>query len=340
VFAEGDCVTVGFALQLSPIEVGVYAPTTPAQLVLAAMVTFAGQVMLGAVTSFKMIVNEQVAVLPLPSLAVNVTVLASLWPLSAVFAEGDCVTVGFALQLSPIEVGVYAPTTPAQLVLAAMVTFAGQVILGGVTSFKVTVNEQVAVFPFPSLAVSVTVSKSLWPFSAVFAAGDCVTVGFALQLSPKVAGAYAPTTPAQLVLAAMVTFAGQVIIGGVTSFKVTVKLQFAVFPFPSLAVSVTVSKSLWPFSAVIAAGDCVTVGFALQLSLKVAGAYAPTRPAQLALAAMVTLAGQVMVGGVTSPVVTVTVPMLLQPFCVIANEYVPAAAGIAEKPGGILWLEV
>jgi len=313
VVGAGNCVTVGFALQLSLKVAGVYAPTTPAQLAFAAIVTFAGQVMVGGVTSFKVTVKVQEVVFPFPSFAVNVTISKSLWPFNAVVGAGNCVTVGLGLQLSATVTGVYAPTTPAQLAFAAMVTFAGQVIVGGVTSFNVTVKVQLAEFPFPSLAVSVTFSKSLWPFNAVVGAGDCATVGFALQLSLKVAGVYAPTTPAQLAFAAIVTFAGQVMVGGVTSFNVTVKVQLAEFPFPSFAVSVTVSTSLWPFKAVVDAGNCVTVGFGLQLSLKFAGVYAPTTPAQLALAAMVTFAGQVIVGGVTSITEAVTVPMPMQP---------------------------
>ena len=67
----------------------------------------------------------------------------------------------------------------------------------------------------------------------------------------------------------MVKLAGQEMLGAVTSFKVTVKLQVAVLPLPSLAVRVTVSTSLWPFNAVFEAGLWVTVGLGLQLSLKV-----------------------------------------------------------------------
>ncbi|MEZ4955860.1 MAG: hypothetical protein R2825_20040 [Saprospiraceae bacterium] len=75
-------------------------------------------------------------------------------------ATGDWVTAGEP-QLSVAETALHAPTVPAQEASALTVWFTGQVITGSVTSFKVTVNEQSAVLPFPSSAVSVTVSTSL-----------------------------------------------------------------------------------------------------------------------------------------------------------------------------------
>ncbi len=172
-----------------------------------------------------------------------------------------------AAQLSLTETAACAPTMPLQFASAATVILAGQVILGGVTSFKVTVKVQLAVFPLPSSAVSVIVSTSLCPLSTVLEAGLCVMVGLAVQLSLTAAGACDPTTPAQLASAATVVLAGQVILGGVTSFKVTVKVQLAVLPLPSLAVRVTVCTKLCPLSTVVETGLCVTVGFGLQLSL-------------------------------------------------------------------------
>lgn len=62
----------------------------------------------------------------------------------------------------------------------------GQVILGRVTSILFTKNEQVAVLPFPSLAVKVTVLLPT-PDTEVPDTGDCVTVGEAAQLSTTVA---------------------------------------------------------------------------------------------------------------------------------------------------------
>jgi hypothetical protein len=111
-----------------------------------------------------------------------------------------------------------------------------------------------------------------------------------------------------------------VILGGVTSFKVTENVQEAVFPFPSFAVSVTILTSLWPISTVDDAGLCVTVGLAAQLSLTEMGEKEPNKLLQLASAATVVLAGQTISGGVTSPMTTVVVPTPLHPFSVIVRE--------------------
>jgi len=134
--------------------------------------------------------------------------------------------------------------------------------------------------------------------------------------------------------AATVVFGGQVMDGLLTSFNVTDKVQLAVFPLPSFAVSVIVSTSLWPLSTVFEAGLWVTAGFGLQLSLTEAAECDPTVPLQVPSAATVVFGGQVIMGGITSPTTTVVVPTPLQPFCVMVKAYVPAAAGIAGKPGG------
>ena len=72
---------------------------------------------------------------------------------------------------------------PWQLALAFTVVLAGQVMLGWVTSFNVTVRVQVLVLPLPSLAVSVTTCVALWPLKTVLETGLCVTEGLAAQLS-------------------------------------------------------------------------------------------------------------------------------------------------------------
>lgn len=88
----------------------------------------------------------------------------------------------------------------------------------------------------------------------VAATGLWVTAGDGLQLSFKVAAVRAPTAPWQLALAATVAFGGQVIVGSVTSFKVTVRVHVEVFPLPSLAVKVTTWAALWPVRSVEDAG--------------------------------------------------------------------------------------
>lgn len=51
----------------------------------------------------------------------------------------------------------YVPSVPEHPGPAETVLFGGQEMVGGATSFKVTVIVQVEVLPLPSLAVSVTV---------------------------------------------------------------------------------------------------------------------------------------------------------------------------------------
>ena len=66
---------------------------------------------------------------------------------------------------------------------------AGQVTVGGVLSTLFTLNEQEAVFPFPSLAVKTTVVVPT-PVTVVPETGDWVTVGVP-QLSPLLTALYA-----------------------------------------------------------------------------------------------------------------------------------------------------
>ena len=100
-----------------------------------------------------------------------------------VVAAGLCVTVGLVAQLSLTGAALYAPIGALQVGPAFTIGAMGQVMDGGITSFSVTTNVQVAVFPLPSLAVSVMVCAVLWPVMTVVAAGLCVTVGLAAQLS-------------------------------------------------------------------------------------------------------------------------------------------------------------
>jgi len=68
-----------------------------------------------------------------------------------------------------------------------MVCVVGQIIVGAIGSVRVTLKEQVAVFPLPSFAVSVTVVLPT-PETVLPGAGSCVEAGGAAQLSDMVAG--------------------------------------------------------------------------------------------------------------------------------------------------------
>lgn len=77
--------------------------TVASQVVAALFCTILfGQVMVGGVVSTLFTTNEHVLVLPLPSLAVSVTVVAPT-PVKVVLARGDWVIVG-VLQLSLVVV--------------------------------------------------------------------------------------------------------------------------------------------------------------------------------------------------------------------------------------------
>jgi hypothetical protein len=115
----------------------------------------AGHVMTGASVSLTVTVNEQLEVLPLPSSAVQVTVVVPTEKLEP--DAGTQVTVGAGLQLS-VAVAVKL-TTAAQVPTSLLTTIgAGQVMTGASSSKTVTVNEQVAALPAESVAVQVTVA--------------------------------------------------------------------------------------------------------------------------------------------------------------------------------------
>jgi hypothetical protein len=81
---------------------------------------------------------------------------------------------------------VYDGIVPVQELFNTSVWFEGQVIAGGVLSTRVTVNVQVAVLPFASVAVMVTVVVPT-PVNTVPAAGDCVLVTVPVHPSVAVA---------------------------------------------------------------------------------------------------------------------------------------------------------
>jgi hypothetical protein len=114
---------------------------------------FAGQVSCGASASFTVTVNEQVAVLFDASVTVQSTVVV---PFGNTEPDAGAQTVVAPGQLS-FMVGLKV-TTAEQLPGSVLtVMLAGHVIVGGILSTTVTVNEQLAVLPAASLAVQVTV---------------------------------------------------------------------------------------------------------------------------------------------------------------------------------------
>src|SRR6188474_2916354 len=187
-----------------------------------------GQVMLGGVLSSTLIVRLQVAVLPQSSVAVQVRV-----------------TLGIPVQLAEVTSLKLMDTEASQASLAVAApkvgtagqligdTTVGQVMLGGVISCTAIVRLQVAVLPQSSVAVQVR-----------------VTLGIPVQLAEVTSLKLMDTEASQASLAVAApkvgtagqligdTTVGQVMLGGVTSCTLIVRLQVAVLPQSSVAVQV------------------------------------------------------------------------------------------------------
>ena len=193
---------------------------------------FAGQAITGGSLSLTVTVKLHVFVLPLVSVAVQVTVfmpLAKALPLAG---------VQLAVTPEQLSVAVAAKfTIRLHWPGAVFVTiFAGQVTTGASLSLTVTVKLQLVEFPNASVAVQLTavipLAKAL-PF-----------VGVQLTVTPgqlSVAVAAKPTIWLHWPGAVFVArFAGQVIVGASVSLTRTVKVQVAVLPEAPVAVQVTV----------------------------------------------------------------------------------------------------
>ena len=153
---------------------------------------------IGGVRSFTVIIAVQVEVLPPASVAFRVTVLLPSVAQVNVLGDNDSVKLQLSvLTLSTVDGGtIMVPLAPRLTI--AFLHFA----TGGVTSFNVTVNEQLAVLP-PSSAVRVTTTNELCPVRVVLGGGVWVTVikPVAVQLSLRKTGAQEPTVPIQVALA-------------------------------------------------------------------------------------------------------------------------------------------
>jgi hypothetical protein len=170
----------GFGSQMS-VAVAWNVATAPAGLV-HSRVIFAGQVMTGGVVSTTVTVKLHEELLPLASVAVQVTVVV---PIRKVLPDaGVQTTTGFGSQISLAEAEKLT-AAPAGLVHSTPLMLAGHVMTGGVVSTTVTVNEQLAELPLKSLAVHVTVvvpMRNVLPET-----GEQVITGFGSQISLAIA---------------------------------------------------------------------------------------------------------------------------------------------------------
>src|SRR5439155_18813513 len=141
---------------LTPLHVSV-TEAVPVLSVVVAMVhsrvRSAGQVMTGGTVSLKAMICRHVALLPQPSVAVQVRRIMPL-PVQLVLSNASA-----KLMLTiPLHVSV-AVAMPVLSVVGAMVhssvRSAGQVMTGGAVSLKLMVCRHVALLPQPSVAVQV-----------------------------------------------------------------------------------------------------------------------------------------------------------------------------------------
>jgi len=184
----------------------------------------------GAWLSVTVTLCVQVAVLPLPSVTVQVTVVVPSGK-----ATGALLVTEATEQLSPVA-GVASTTLVAvQPLLVVAVTAAAQVMVGFTLSVTVTVCVQVAVLPLPSVTVQVTV---VVPSGKATGASLVTEATEQLSIAVGVTKTVVAVHPA---LATSCTLAGQFMVGFSLSITVTVWLQgIETFPFWSVAVQTTV----------------------------------------------------------------------------------------------------
>ena len=142
--------TVTVPVQLSDVEIRFILGTGTSELELT-VIEF-GQVILGGVRSFTVIIWVHVAVLPQRSVALYVRVIVYLFAqVCAEMTSPKKVTITVPEQLSEevTKLLLAAGTSELQLTVIAL----GQVILGGVISLTVIIWVQVAEFPQISVAL-------------------------------------------------------------------------------------------------------------------------------------------------------------------------------------------
>jgi hypothetical protein len=285
-------VTVGVASQLS---VAVAEPVL-AGAVLAEhwIVIFAGQVITGAELSSTRIVCVHELEFPQSSVAIHVLEMVR----SCGHAPPVMISVKpISSMPSQLSVAVAEPVAAGNVfAVQAMVTFAGQVITGGVSSWTSMSWRQVLELPQSSVDVHVLVivcSTGQTPSRTVSLK---VTVGLASQLSVAVA---LPVTAGNgLWSHCIVIFEGHVITGGKLSSTSMICRHVLELPQSSVARHVRLIVLSCGHAPAIVASVKVTVGVTSQLSVAVADPV--FAGAVLAVHKMVTFPGQVMDGATLS----------------------------------------
>ena len=196
------------------------------------MKSSAGTVTTGAVVSTTVIVNEAVPVLPLESVAVQVTVVG---PKAKRLPDAGVQTGVIEPSTRSVAVAVNGTFTPDGPVTSNE-KLAGTVTTGAVVSTTVIVNEAVPVLPLESVAVQVTVVGP----KAKRLPDAGVQTGVIEPSTRSVAVAVNGTLDPDGPVASNEKLAGTVTTGAVVSTTVIVNEAVPVLPLESVAVQVTV----------------------------------------------------------------------------------------------------
>ena len=177
-------------------------------------------------------VRLQVAVLPQSSVAVQVRVTLGIPVQLAVVTSLKVIDT----EASQASEAVASPNVGEAGQSITAVT-SGQVIVGGVTSWITIFLLQVAVLPQASVAVQVRVIPPVQP-------GDTASTNVMDTLPLQLSEAVAVPKSGCAGQSNGVTTVGQVIVGGVMSRTVMVRLHVAVLPQSSVAVQVRVTLGM------------------------------------------------------------------------------------------------
>jgi hypothetical protein len=191
-------------------------------------VMLAGATIVGLVASTTVTVCVAVAVRPLPSVTVQVTVVAPI----AKVAGALCVTE-VTEQLSEVTGVPRATLNAEQALLALTFNAAGAVMVGFTLSITVTSCVALVALPLASVTVQVTVVVPKLKVAGALLVTEATEQLSAVTGVPK-------TTPVaeQAVLVVVLIAAGAVIVGNTLSCTITV--WFAVELFPAISVKVQV----------------------------------------------------------------------------------------------------
>jgi hypothetical protein len=194
------------------------APDEP----VASAVIGPGTVTTGFVVSPTVTVNEAEPVLPAPSMAVQVTVVAPMANVEPDAGAHVAARLPETVSAADVEKETVAPAGPA----ASAMTGAGMVTAGGVVSPTVTVNELVPVFPAASAAVQVTLVVPRGNTDPEAGRQAAARLPATASVAPAGKLTVAPDAP----VASTAIGAGTVTTGGVVSPTVTVTLVCPVLP--------------------------------------------------------------------------------------------------------------